>query len=377
MLGSEVPTMTHFNIYKNSNSVDSTAISNLFIDEYMTGANDAQLKVYLYLLRMMSTHEATSVSDIADKFNHTEKEVLRALKYWEKQGLLSLDFDANKNLCGINIVDISVRGRKPMATAIVPTLVSPAHTPSLRTVSLVQPLAEEEVEEEVAEEETDPYAKPTYTAAQLKSFKEQENTAQLFFIAESYLGKPLTPAEMKSILYFTDVLSFSDDLIDYLIQYCVDRGKKDFRYIEKVAISWATAGITTPKQAQKTAAKYDQNVYTIMNGLGKSGSPTSKEMEYISRWTKEYGFPTDVILEACGRTVLATDKQRFAYAEKILSNWHEQKVHHKSDIEKMDDLHRQQRKPASAAPTKSTNRFNQFAQNTYDFTLLEEELLSN
>lgn len=375
MLGSEVPIMTHFNIYKNSNSVDSTAISNLFIDEYMTGANDAQLKVYLYLLRMMSAHEATSVSDIADKFNHTEKEVLRALKYWEKQGLLSLDFDVNKNLVGINIVDITARGRKPMATAIVPTLVSPTHTAPLRTVTLQQPMAEDLAGEETGEE-TDPYAKPTYTTAQLKSFKEQENTAQLFFIAESYLGKPLTPSEMKSILYFTDVLNFSDDLIDYLIQYCVDRGKKDFRYIEKVAVSWATAGITTPKQAQKNATKYDQNVYTIMNGLGKSGSPTTKEMEYISRWTKEYGFSTDVILEACGRTVLATDRQRFAYAEKILCNWHEQKVHHISDIEKMDDMHRQSKKPASVTP-KSANQFNRFAQNTYDFTLLEEELLSN
>ena len=42
---------------------------------------------------------------------------------------------------------------------------------------------------------------------------------------------------MKAILYFTDVLHFSDDLIDYLIQYCVDRGKKDFKYIEKVALN--------------------------------------------------------------------------------------------------------------------------------------------
>ena len=55
-----------------------------FIDEYMKDANDAQLKVYLYLLRMMSANLATSVSEIADKFNHTEKDVIRALKYWEK-----------------------------------------------------------------------------------------------------------------------------------------------------------------------------------------------------------------------------------------------------------------------------------------------------
>lgn len=84
-------------------------------------------------------------------------------------------------------------------------------------------------------EPADPYAKPAYSLDELKSFQQQENTAQLIFIAEQYLGRTLSPADMKSILFFTDKLHFSDDLIDYLLQYCVERGKKDFRYIEKVA----------------------------------------------------------------------------------------------------------------------------------------------
>ena len=80
--------MARLTIYTDE-SVDSTVVPNLFIDEYMKEANDAQLKVYLYLLRMMNAHQATSVSDIADKFNHTEKDIIRALKYWEKHRLLS------------------------------------------------------------------------------------------------------------------------------------------------------------------------------------------------------------------------------------------------------------------------------------------------
>ena len=55
-----------FTIYNDSGS-DSTMVSNLFIDEYMKSANDAQIKVYLYLLRMMGTHRAASVSDMADQ----------------------------------------------------------------------------------------------------------------------------------------------------------------------------------------------------------------------------------------------------------------------------------------------------------------------
>ena len=82
----------------NSGGGDVTVVSNFFIDEYMKDANDAQIKVYLYLLRMMTAGLTTSVSDIADKFNHTEKDVLRALKYWEKAGLLSLEFDQVKTI---------------------------------------------------------------------------------------------------------------------------------------------------------------------------------------------------------------------------------------------------------------------------------------
>lgn len=380
--------MAHLTIYKD-NAANTTVISNLFIDEYMKDANDAQLKVYLYLLRMMNAHQATSVSDIADKFNHTEKEVVRALKYWEKQQLLDLDYDGNKNLVGIHIRDLSLcnaTGTSPAGTctsfvpAPVPMAGTPVHsavTAPAATVSFTAPAASESVPPTApAVIEASPYAKPVYSADQLKEFKNRQDTAQLLFIAETYIGKPLTPTEMKTILYFTDVLHFSDDLIDYLLQYCVERGKKDFKYIEKVALSWAEAGITTPKQAQKLSTKYDKNVYTIMNELGKNGSPTAKEMEFISRWTRDYGFSTDIIIEACERTVLATDKHRFEYAESILSSWKQQNVHHKSDIVRIDDMYQQRRKNTSA-PKQTANRFNQFTQNSYDFDALEQELLSN
>ena len=93
-------------IYKD-NYTEATAVSNIFIDEYMKDANDAQLKVYLYLIRMMNANLPTSVSDIADKFNHTEKDVLRALKYWEKKRLLSLEYDDSNSLIGIHLLDLN------------------------------------------------------------------------------------------------------------------------------------------------------------------------------------------------------------------------------------------------------------------------------
>lgn len=362
-------------IYRDSD-VNSTVVPNLFIDEYMGAANDAQLKIYLYLLRMMNAQLATSVSDIADKFNHTEKDVVRALKYWEKQGLLSLNYDQEKNLSGIHIRDLSaekISERRPRLSAtFIP----------MPTVSTEEPPVQDRPME-IQAKTASLYEKPVYSADQIREFRNRQDTAQLLFIAESYIGKPLTPSEVKSILFFTDTLHFSDDLIDYLLQYCVERGKKSFRYIEKVAISWAEEGITTPEQAQAVSAGYDKKVYSIMKALGKNSAPTDAELHFINRWTVDYAFNSDVIYEACQRTVLNTDKNRFQYADRMLSAWKDQNVRSIADIAKLDEAYHKSKKTAGrqtepdAVSRKPVNRFNQFPQNTYDFEALEKKLLRN
>lgn len=347
--------MGFLTIYQN-NYTDSTVISNRFIDEYMADANDAQLKIYLYLLRTVNARLDTSIGDIADKFNYTEKDVKRALTYWEKKRLLFLDYDSHKNITGIHLLDSNAIANPSVNTAVTYPFVNaaPPEQPQL------------------------PLEKPIYTADQLRDFKADENTARLLFVAEQYLKKPLSPNDMQTIFFIMDKLGFSEDLTDYLIQYCVDRGKRDLRYIEKVAISWAEQGITTQKQAAALAGKYDKAVYEIMRALGKNNLPTETEVAYIDRWRKFYGFESDVILTACERTVLATDSHRFEYADSILTSWYKAGVHHKSDIQSLDENHRRSK---SSRPAASTNKFNQFTQHDYDFDAiqqaLEKEILSN
>ena len=128
--------MARLTIYKD-NYADSTVVSNIFIDQYMKDANDAQLKIYLYLIRMMNANQSISVSGIADKFNHTEKDVMRALKYWEKQQLLELDYDTDKNLVGIHLRELNspAGSVSPVDKSTVQTL--PTTTPRLSIVPSV------------------------------------------------------------------------------------------------------------------------------------------------------------------------------------------------------------------------------------------------
>ena len=66
-----------------------TVVSDEFIDEHMAKASGEYVKVYLYLLR----HEGEDVTaeDIAAALDHTEADVRRALRYWEKAGVLEAE----------------------------------------------------------------------------------------------------------------------------------------------------------------------------------------------------------------------------------------------------------------------------------------------
>lgn len=358
--------MSTLTIYKD-NQTGSTVVSNKFIDEYLKDANDAQIKVYLYLLRMTSANLPTGISDIADKFNHTEKDVLRALKYWEKAHLLSLEYDEQKELVGIRFITPSADTPaevRPLAPIVPLKLVSDTAAPEAKTAST----------------EREYPSKPTYSRDELKKFKDAPETGQILFVAETYLKRNLSMTDIETLYFIHNDLAFTCELIDYLLQYCVERDKKSFSYIRKVAINLADAGITTPKQAKSYFANsYDREVYTILKSLGRNGVPTPKEAEMIIKWYKTYGFSMEIINEACGRTVIATDSHRLEYCDKVLTSWNKAGVKTSSDILKCDAEYKRPKAAAvsgNPAPRASRNSFNQFDQTAYDFDALEK-LLGN
>lgn len=76
-----------------------TPVKNTFIDHYMVQANGEYVKIYLYLLRCMNGPQLSSslsINQFADTFDCTEKDILRALKYWENVGLLTMEFSGEQ-----------------------------------------------------------------------------------------------------------------------------------------------------------------------------------------------------------------------------------------------------------------------------------------
>ena len=330
--------------------VSRTVVPNYFIDAYMLHANGEYVKVYLYLLRCMNDPTMSfSVSDAADKFEHTEKDVIRALKYWEKMHLLRLEFDENKELTGICFLD----------TASMPAITTPVH--STKAVPKLPP-------------------HENYSAEQLRQFKEETDVAELLFVAEHYLGHTLNSTEMNAIIYWKDALHFSNDLIEHLIDSCVMKGHGNVRYMEKVALSWATDGISTVEAAKEAEENRNELHTAIRKAFGISGRDfVPYEKKYISTW-QGYGFDVNIISAACDRTMHTIHQASFEYADKILKNWKKSKVSSLADIEALDARH-QSKSAAAAKRTKTSGsstastRGGDFLQRTYNTSELEKELL--
>lgn len=340
------------------NGNSTTNVPNRFIDEYMTSANGEFVKIYLYLLRCMSSPDCSfSISKTADKFEHTEKDVQRALKYWEKMNLLRLEYDADKNISSIYFTD-SALSEQNESTPVASTTASIAPTPDFAAPKPATP------------------QKSSYTASDMKVFQEKEEVQELLFVAESYLGRTLTPTDIQTLLYWYDGLGFSTDLIVYLLEHCIAKGHSSLRYMEKVALNWKDSNITTVEEAKRSSNAHSQTYFSVMKALGISKRnlvPT--ESAYIDKWTREFGFSQDIIAEACSRTISATHQPSFEYTDTILTNWHRQQVHQLSDIAKLDTAY-QKSKTANRTARTTSNKFNDFPQRSYDIDKLESQLLN-
>jgi len=394
------------------NPEGSTVIQNSFIDQYMPHANGEFVKVYLYLLRCANSGRELSLSSIADVFEHTEKDVQRALTYWERQNLLRLKLSADGTLESVTFLDPGYystpviladalqetsdlysdgmtsycdpcRGDKREAHTKWP-LQAAGQQPEFSTGQDDSGKEQEEAgahaQEAVKPDESSREATPMLSQLELSV---QENIRELYFVAEQYLKRPLSATEQQDFVYYYHTLGFSTDLIEYLLEYCIMRGSFSHFYMNKVAQGWAEAGVTTVQEAKKTSILYNKNYFSVMREFGLKGrNPAQAEQKMIDHWLKEYGFDLDLILEACRRTILQIHEPNFQYADKILSEWHTAGIHTMREVEAADAKWEQEQSAKKNARKSAQNtghsagagRFNNFSQREYNYDNLEKKL---
>ncbi len=344
----------------------ATVIPNYFLDIYMPKASGEFVKVYLCLLRSASDASMPlSVSVLADKLNNTEKDILRALRYWESEHLLALTYDTYNNLTGIALTSpkpIQAASQAKSAVAAAATIATASDT----TVGkIVIP------------------DKPSYNRDMINKLTSSEDFASLLYIAQSYIGKPLSSNDTNTLIYINTTLNFSAELTEYLIEYCVSIGHKSFSYIEKVAISWAEQGINSVDEAKAVSNFYKKECFQVLKAFGlNKRNPVDSEIAMINKWSKEYGFSIAIILEACNRTMQAIHQPSFEYADSILTKWHKAGVKRLNDISVLDSNYSRSKSSESAktqqpAAKPISNKFNNMPSRSYVYDDLEKQLLNH
>ena len=336
---------------------DITIESNIFIDKYMPSANGSFVKVYLYLLRVLSDSSSKanlSISKIADQLDHTENDVLRALTYWEKINLISIGRSADNEINSITINPLTNKDNDTRANTST-------------TSAMVDVTIQDAISSQIPDD----------------SLKNNKDLNFVISIAEKYVERMLSPNDEQLILYLYTKANFSPELILELYEYCASQGKKQYRYIESVASAWIKDGITSAEQARANSENYNSSYSAVIKEFGINRSLGQAEKNYIDKWTKTYGFSTDIIKQACGKTLINIQKPDFKYTDKILNAWYQKNVKTVQDIDTLDNNYNKTtnapKKVARYSTPKTSNKFNSFSQRNYtseELDELERRLLS-
>lgn len=307
-----------------------TPISNVFIDKYMPKARGEYVKVYLLGIKYcISGEPGVSSAMFAATLHLLETDLMNAWNYWNDEGaikLVPIDTLGNYN---IDFLDLD----------------EPASDKN-ENIDLLKEL-------------------------------DNNSTKDMLQDIENLVGRPLSTKEMKMYISWINDFSFPPELILLLIEYCTSKGKTDYRYIERIAISWHDDKINSIENAQTYIKKHEDKwikIRKILSYLGiKDADIMKPQQQMLEKWINSYNFPLDIIYRACDITFSRINKADFKYMDAILTNWFKGGIKTIEDIDTKDFKKTKFKK--SSSPSGPKTNFNNYEQRSYDYDELEKKLL--
>ena len=208
--------MDNDNIYR----VNATLISNVFLENFLADANSDYIRVYLYI--MWKNNQILNTNQIADELNLTINDVERAIKFWIKKEVIDESFliqakDKNEKVEKIDNDNVELNTKND----------------NNKILKLNNNVIKNQEEIDIALKDIVKFAENMLPAISSQQY------------------------ELFSQLY-TD-FNMSIEVIQYLIEYCVEQKKITSSYMKKIAISWYEQGIDSEESARNFVEQYNQN----------------------------------------------------------------------------------------------------------------------
>lgn len=246
-----------------------TPVENLFIQEYLPAARGDYVKVYLYAL-YISAHpkKELSAAEIAQELGMPQSDVEGALRYWERRHLL------------VRLTD---------------------NPPAYQLKSPAQLLLSGEAGMEA-------------------------DSAFVAFSEDIYAlfgdRRKVRPSEIAQAYEWVQDLGLRQETVLMLLSHCLStRGAQfSFKLAEPEAVRMREANVVTAEDAEAFFAhskKVQDGARAVLRRLGKRRQPSQDELDLYRKWTQEWRYEPDAILEACAETTKG--EPTFAYLDGILN----------------------------------------------------------
>lgn len=255
-----------------------TALSDIFISDYLPVLDADSVKLYIYCLFLAKYNKNFDTSKLAEKLGMSKSEVQSATDNLRSCGLIIL----NENSITFN----DLKERAVLAN----------YRPR---------------------ESSDPHKC-------ISSVLHKRRASVIKSINNKFFQGMMAPSWYTDIDSWFNMFNFEDDAMYMLFQHCSDRGVLQKNYILTVARDWASKGITTSVDVENYYAEYQKiknTSYKIRKKLNRSTPFSEYDEKLIEKWISSFKYDFDVIELALKKTT-GTSNPNLNYINRILENWH-------------------------------------------------------
>ncbi len=312
----------YFESYK-SIVLSDTHVPDIFISEYLPSMDCEFIKIYLYCLFLSKHNKHATAFELSKKLDIDLNRITDGLAYMQKLGIIKL-----KDNC-VTLLD----------------------------------LKEKEIDRIYRMKTT---STPEEAAA--SSERNRKRIKIINTINKTFFQGLMSPSWYTDIDAWFTRYQFDEDVMFTLFQHCYDHKGLSKNYILKVADNWHSRNIKNAFDVDRYFLEYQKLRDTqgcIIKKLNLSRNLTDYEEEMVEKWTVQYGFGLEIIDYAMKKTTAKTNPN-FKYIDAILTNWYENKLTSREEIDRYE-LQKKAlaRKKAAAATAPSVPQQTNYEQRKY------------
>lgn len=263
-----------------------TGVENIFINEHMASAPGDFVKVYLLALMYANLELDITNEEIARHLSMEHEDVLKAWTYWEKIGAVRKLRKNPEDKFNYDVEFVTLKGQLYGKSS-----------------------------------------RKSYVSDQNKHAQMADKEIKDMFSAiEKITGRVISGTELMEVLSWINDFGASPEVVVYGYSYCIQKKKKDIKYIAAVIKAWAEEGLRDVLSVEKYLGENEKKQYLykrVFQALGFSRNATEEEKRIMDTWFETMEFSLDRVLSACSKTSGITNPN-INYVNKVLVNWYEE-----------------------------------------------------